>query len=305
MTTTMDFHRFLLRASGLARRWLANNWTIGAARTMVFSALIGHYRVTDEEAAVLTRMFADAGDDTAAIARLPRAVGDEQPDHQVVARRDERDDVDAIDQAAIGLVSVADGSEGVWRAWRIPGRAATFHEPKRIFLVQTAGDPIALAAEVQQRLYDMGEPHPLVEVFDRPQMLPEHTRRALGRAELLWGRRARPVRLAAAFDSYEPDGTPSLALDRPELDRPEATRVAGYLDAGVPVWSSPDLGPDVLRPGQPRLVPTGLRSDGRWVWSDAVGYYLKTHNVAPDPDLLMWIRAAGYTPSGADAVALH
>lgn len=314
MTTRMDFHRFLLRASGLApdglivlaRRWLANNWTIGVARTIVFSALIGHYRVTDEEAAALAQVFADEGEDAAAIARLPRATDGEPPDHRVIARLDDQDDVDAIDQAAIDAISVADGGEGVWRAWRIPGPDATFPEPKRIFLVQTAGDPVALAAAVQQLLYAVGEQHPLIEVFDRPEMLPEHTRRALGCAELLWGRPlAHPVRLAAAFDNCESDGTPSFALDRPELDRPEATWVADYLDAGVPVWSSPDLAPDVLRPGQPRLVPTGLRSDGRWVWSDADTYYLNTHDVAPDPELLMSIRAAGYLPPEVGAVALH
>ena len=167
MTTTMDLHRFLLRASGLApdglivlaRRWLANNWTIGVARTMVFSALIGHYRLTDEEAVALAQVFADAGEEAAAIARLPRAAGGEPPDHEVVGRLDDRDAVDAVDQAAVHAVSIADGSEGVWRAWRIPRPDASFPEPKRIFLVQTAGDPVALAAAVQRFLYAADEPH--------------------------------------------------------------------------------------------------------------------------------------------------
>jgi hypothetical protein len=34
-------------------------------------------------------------------------------------------------------------------------------------------------------------------------------------------------------------------------------------------------------------VPTGFRTDGHWIWSTAVEYYLDHHSVAPDSRLLV------------------
>jgi hypothetical protein len=63
--------------------------------------------------------------------------------------------------------------------------------------------------------------------------------------------------------------------------------------------------PDVLDPRRGEIVPVGLRGDGRWIWSEAAGYYLVEHGIAPEPELLAAIRAARHTMNDVDAVALH
>ncbi|MFD0540822.1 hypothetical protein ACFQY7_50440 [Actinomadura luteofluorescens] len=40
-------------------------------------------------------------------------------------------------------------------------------------------------------------------------------------------------------------------------------------------------------------MPLTFHTDGTWVWSGAVAYYLTEHGVPPEPDLVAHIRAAG------------
>jgi hypothetical protein len=42
------------------------------------------------------------------------------------------------------------------------------------------------------------------------------------------------------------------------------------------------------------VVPMNFRTDGHWVWADAVAYYLRTYGLAPGADLLEHIRARQY-----------
>jgi hypothetical protein len=38
-------------------------------------------------------------------------------------------------------------------------------------------------------------------------------------------------------------------------------------------------------------VPTSFRTDGEWIWTDTVAYYLQQHGMAPDEELVAHIEA--------------
>ena len=178
--------------------------------------------------------------------------------------------------------------------------------PKRLYFVQASADTPRLAYQLQEALSAAGESDPLVEVFDSMADLPEFSRLALSRAELLWvGRDLEPVRLASIFDAVDPENRPAVLGDRPCLDEAETNLVASYLADGVPLHGCPGPVTDVLDPSRGEVVPVGLRGDGSWIWSEAAGYYLRVHGIPPEPALLATIRAARYVLPEVDAVALH
>jgi hypothetical protein len=50
---------------------------------------------------------------------------------------------------------------------------------------------------------------------------------------------------------------------------------------------------DVLNPEAGQVVPTSFRSDGEWIWTDTVTYYLEEHGLAADEELAAHIEARG------------
>jgi hypothetical protein len=44
------------------------------------------------------------------------------------------------------------------------------------------------------------------------------------------------------------------------------------------------------------LVPLSFRTDGRWIWQDALAHYLRTRGVAPELEFLCHIEEQGYVP---------
>ena len=58
-----------------------------------------------------------------------------------------------------------------------------------------------------------------------------------------------------------------------------------------------------MDPECPVVVPAGYATDGTWIWSAALRYYVSRHGLAPEPDLLAHIRGHGYrapTPTAAE-----
>lgn len=100
-------------------------------------------------------------------------------------------------------------------------------------------------------------------------------------------------RLAAVFDVVDPVTGPGFASDRPRLAQAEREALARYLNGGAAVLLTPMLMDDVLDPQRRGVVPMGFRTDGRWVWTDTVTYYLTEHGLAPEPELLAHLRAQG------------
>jgi hypothetical protein len=111
-------------------------------------------------------------------------------------------------------------------------------------------------------------------------------------------------RVAPVFDRT---GDPSLPFDprRTQVADPgEVARLRGFLDAGAVILSSAAREADRLDPGRGDVVPIGFRTDGEWVWSDAIAYYLSAHGVAPEKSFYHHIRTCRYvcaTPGEAAA----
>lgn len=86
------------------------------------------------------------------------------------------------------------------------------------------------------------------------------------------------------------------------LDDAERELVVGYLRAAPIMLASMTLHPDRLDPGRGDAVGASYRTDGGWVWSDALTYHVRVHGLAPETRLLHRIRAHDYrcpTPDGA------
>jgi hypothetical protein len=85
-------------------------------------------------------------------------------------------------------------------------------------------------------------------------------------------------------------------------DGEERQRVAAYLLAGAPILTTTALHPDLIDPANGTVVGASFRTDGTWVWSDALTYYAQAHGLAPEDDFYAHIRARHYAcPAPGDA----
>ncbi|MFC3499547.1 hypothetical protein ACFOOK_00840 [Micromonospora krabiensis] len=334
---TVAFHHLLLRLAGRvpdelvaeSRRWLAAGQFVEIAQAVVFAALAGRVEVTPADAGLLADVLTAAGEDTDALGELERSEVESQPrfgvapvSPEVLAEAgdavpysldltvpyDGPGGLDVVDAAAVAAMPSLATAVALWRSWRFPAMGAQWPPPRRIYLVAGTDETRlpGLAAALQDTLEAVGETNPQVEVFVDPDGLPAYQRTMLGFSALLWAAtpNAAPT-LARVYDTVAPDGGPGFAPDRPRLADDEADQVARYLDDGVPLVITPELTPDVLDPAQEPVVPSAFRTDGRWIWSDAVGYYVRAYGLAPDAGLLDAIRGNAYVLPDVDAVAFH
>ncbi|PRX46540.1 hypothetical protein B0I33_107117 [Prauserella shujinwangii] len=100
------------------------------------------------------------------------------------------------------------------------------------------------------------------------------------------------LRTPRLYDGLDPAGRP--VTTRGPLHPAERDRVLGYLEGAPVVLAARGFGDDVFDPDRPASVPLTFRTDGTWVWPGAVAYYLREHELAPDPDLLSHIRALDF-----------
>ncbi|GAA5179199.1 hypothetical protein GCM10023322_08470 [Rugosimonospora acidiphila] len=112
------------------------------------------------------------------------------------------------------------------------------------------------------------------------------------------------VRVARVYDVVDGRG-PRLTVDHPLLEEGEAARVLSYLDGGRALLTGLIRMRDVMTGDGSEVVPGGFATDGTWVWCEATAYYLRTYRLAPDPELLAHIRAAGYRPPEVGDPALR
>ncbi|WP_197319142.1 ferredoxin [Saccharomonospora sp. NB11] len=100
------------------------------------------------------------------------------------------------------------------------------------------------------------------------------------------------LRTAKVYDGFGADGRP--VVNRVPLDPAEKDRVLEYLNEAPVVLAARSYDTDAFDPDRPPSVPLNFRTDGVWVWPGAVAYYLREHDVAPDPELLAHVRRRDY-----------
>jgi hypothetical protein len=192
---------------------------------------------------------------------------------------------------------------GVWLAHRSD---AGNPEPVPVWLVETyrGADLVELTADLQQRLAEAGEIPPRVEVFEEGDDLPPYHRAALEVATQQWTDPNMPQpRLAQVFDGVDPLSGPYFGDGHPVIAEFLRKRLLDYLASAEVLLG--DLGTldDVVEPTAVGAVSAGFRTDGAWVWPDAVVYYLERHGLAPDPELIQHVLATKGPPPRPGLVA--
>lgn len=109
------------------------------------------------------------------------------------------------------------------------------------------------------------------------------------------------TRIAKVFDGAT-DGVPYYLPDHPRLSPADRTGPLAYLAAGAPLLMTTATEPDFVEPARGEVVPMSFRTDGFWVWNDALAYYLTEYGFAPEPDFLAAMEDADWkcpTPEAA------
>ena len=110
------------------------------------------------------------------------------------------------------------------------------------------------------------------------------------------------IRIARLFDGFAPESGPYFEPERFRIgDLAERERVAAYLRDGVVLVRSTALDPDMVDRGRGHVVPASFRTDGAWIWSDGLTYYVHAHGVAPVPEFYDHIVAHEYRCPVPDA----
>jgi hypothetical protein len=218
------------------------------------------------------------------------------------------DQLDEVDAAAARAVAAVPGAVALWRAWRAPDDVNP--DVARVYLLATSAPAQArpgIAAGLHAPLRAAGVTDPQVEVFAPDAELPFYQRKARGRSALIWADTpAAPVTIARDYDSVDPVTGPSFDPDHPALSAgDELRRVLDFLEAGEVLLATTAREHDVFDGSLGEVVGQSFRTDGTWIWTDTVGYYLRTYALSPDPDLLAHIRRCGYARPAVGPVGRH
>jgi hypothetical protein len=112
-------------------------------------------------------------------------------------------------------------------------------------------------------------------------------------------------RIARLFDGISADGVPYFDAQHPRIDdEDEREKVGRFLGSAPFVLRTTGRDVDYLDPDRPRVVGMSFRTDGRWIWSDALGYYVTAHGLAPEQEFVDHIRSHEFTPSKPDEATL-
>jgi hypothetical protein len=217
------------------------------------------------------------------------------------------------DAAAVAVLPVADrfaaavarepAAHTLWQAWQTQENGGPYPPPYPVYVVEAADetDLPGLTGHLQDVLRATGEQVPRVEVVPLNGKLPVYQRAAKELGRLLWSAKARVMSVARVFDAVDQDTGPSFAPKHPLITDPaECDRLLAYLKQGVLVLATMGTLDDVVEPHRGPVVPMSYRTDGRWIWSEMVTYYLEVHQLAPDPELVHHIRGAGSPPDTLD-----
>jgi hypothetical protein len=318
-------HLLLLRVAGwtsddivcLLRARLAEGRLSEVARSLLGAVLADRIPIRPEDAGLLARMLPEVPE-IALLAGAVPANGALRPAHTfapvlapartppTVLDLSATDTVSRADRAAREALGQVTHPLGLWRSWR--STAGGRDVP--VYLVHTGADAASLpgAADwVQGELARAGVTDPQVEVWGPGVGLPPYQRLALGRSALLWAAEpARPVTVARVFDSWDPVAGGRFDAGHPLLGAgDEMAQVLDYLRQGRVLTATAVTEPDVFDPGAGGVIPMTFRTDGTWIWTDAVIHYLNAYALSPDEDLLTHIRERDHVFTEPSPVAEH
>ncbi|MFE9191936.1 hypothetical protein ACFYL6_20230 [Micromonospora sp. NPDC007208] len=211
--------------------------------------------------------------------------------------------VDDVDEAVRSAVADLPGAVALWRAWR----TGSGPDVTRVLLVEV-DRPDGDLSEVSGRIATAAasDGGTLVEVVGSDGQASAYQRQIRRGAALLWAAEAREgMRIARAFDVVDPVTGPGFDPDHERLDDNERDAVLRYLEDAPLLLTSTERMIDVVDPERGGVVPLDHRTDGVWVWTDSVPYYLRHHGLAPDPEFLAAIRAGNYLLPPITEVGRH
>ena len=105
------------------------------------------------------------------------------------------------------------------------------------------------------------------------------------------------LRLARVFDGQSPSGAPWFSPGRLRLpEQVRRRRMADYLTRGRLVVRATGMAADPLSGSDQPVVPLNYRTDGTWVWQEALAYCLLSRGAAPELEFLCHIEERGFAP---------
>jgi hypothetical protein len=215
--------------------------------------------------------------------------------------------LDDLDRFLAKAADDVAGLAGLWRSWRYPASKSRWPAPRRHYLAYVEPGSGAELDDVAARLVDVvigsarstdHDPLPIVDVIGDTAELTTYRRALLSGSALTWARR--PDESPRFIEAIAGDVTAERSLTPPEREV-----VLEYLERGQPLVTAEQTETDKLDPSKGDVVPGGWRTDGRWVWPEAVAYYLRVHGVAPDEAFLDEIRHSGRPDPVVDPVSVH
>lgn len=212
---------------------------------------------------------------------------------------------DDVDEAVAAAIAETEDAVALWRAFRWEAADTTGVTARRVYVAEV-GTAAALQTVEAAVLAAAADDTPVVECFATGTAAGPHAQAALGRSALLWTKEQDgPVTVARVFDYVDPNAGPGWFTDHPTLDDDEAAAVARYLDGGSPVLVTTATTVDARDPAQGPVVPMSYRTDGRWVWIDALTYYVRAHGLAPEPQFLDHIYGSDFVPAAVSPADAH
>jgi hypothetical protein len=311
-------HELLLRLAGhvpdqvmTTSREALGHGGVGTLARIVTSAVLEHDIVlAHDDERLIRRLLVEHGADPKALSGVDVLAG-ACPRYSFGPLSGEPDDHDS--DVAVTDVSVTDVSvtavasvpdaRGLWRTWRFHTDRLPSPAPRPLYLVEvdTGGDPVAATVLLQRALIDAGNADPQIEAYVSGTPLPTYQTLARASSELLWACSPAPeIRVAACFDEADPE---TRRPDRQLVgDGQERRGLVDYLRSGEPLLVTGAREADVVDPARGTVVPVDFRTDGAWIWTDAVTYYLDVHHLRPDADLVEHIRSRGFRFPELDGV---
>jgi hypothetical protein len=111
------------------------------------------------------------------------------------------------------------------------------------------------------------------------------------------------IRIARLFDGKDTNDDWTFDPGRPRIDPAELAGIVDFLRSGTIIVRISGLDRDRLDPTRGEAVPLSTMTDGEWIWSDGLRYYVQTHRIAPEPDFLAHMAAHDYVAPHPDKAA--